>query len=322
VNKLRIVIAIVLTFLMLYIARTNSKGRPEHVIHTDNGIPFELVTVPKAIEHDKVSMVVAVGNVPDSGVSVRFRFTEDETLPLTDFSTLIMEPSEKWPSEIGRSYWTEIEAGPKGGRLRYFFDVADSGGNQIARLTYHEDEPFNFKYFGTVPVIILTLHILFMFATVFCISMVMVQAFGVWRDGEAATMMSFLMWATVACFIGAIPFGIPMNWYAFGSTWEAVPFGHDATDNKTQLLFVSLLFATLAGLGSLRRGRGGRDLISPRNLAWLGFGSFAVMLFIYLIPHSIQFSPLFTHIFSWSWIGIVVAAYVYAFTRSKKAARE
>jgi len=311
--------AVGLTLLMLYVARTNSKGRPEHILDTNNGVPFELVTVPKAIEHEKVSMVVAVGNIPDSGYLVRFRSTEDAGRSLSEYPAVIMEPSEKWPSEIGRSYWTEIEAGPKGGKLTYFFDVTDAGGNQIAQLTQHEDAPFVFKYFGDVPYVVLTLHVLFIFATVFCICMAAVHAFSVMRGEEAAVMMSFLMWATITCFVGAIPFGIPMNWYAFGSTWEAVPFGHDATDNKTQLLFVSLLFATLAGLRSLRRGRGGRDLLSAHNLAWLGLGSFAVMLFIYLIPHSIQFSPMFTYIFSYCWIGVVIAVYLYALTHSRQA---
>jgi hypothetical protein len=170
--------------------------------------------------------------------------------------------------------------------------------------------------------VVLALHILFIFATVFCISMATVHAFDVMKGGDAATMMFFLMLATVTCFMGGIPFGIPMNWYAFGGTWEAVPFGHDATDNKTQLLLAFLLFATLTGVGSLRRGKGGHDLVSTRGLAWLGLGSFAVMLFIYLIPHSIQFSPLFTYVFSYSWIGIVIAAYLFAWSRSRQAKQE
>jgi ABC-type Fe3+-siderophore transport system permease subunit len=96
-----------------------------------------------------------------------------------------------------------------------------------------------------------------------------------------------------------------------------VPFGHDATDNKTQLLFLYLLFATLAGAGSLSRGRWGRNLWSAKTLGWLGMASFAVMLFIYLIPHSIQFTPAFTYAFCYSWIGLIALAYLVGLARRR-----
>ena len=74
--------------------------------------------------------------------------------------------------------------------------------------------------------------------------------------------------ATIAAFLGGYPVGFAMNWYAFGVLWEGVPFGTDATDNKTQLLFVYLLFLTLATLGSLR-GRPGRWMPCPGSHASL-----------------------------------------------------
>ncbi|RME30701.1 MAG: hypothetical protein D6800_01625, partial [Candidatus Zixiibacteriota bacterium] len=113
----------------------------------------------------------------------------------------------------------------------------------------------------------------------------------------------------------------PMNYFAFGGYWEGVPFGHDATDNKTQLLFLYLLFATLSGLGTLSRGRWGRDIVSPKTLAGIAVGSFAVMLFIYLIPHSIQFTPAFTYAFCYSWIGLLVIWYLIAWWQSSKTPR-
>jgi ABC-type Fe3+-siderophore transport system permease subunit len=121
----------------------------------------------------------------------------------------------------------------------------------------------------------------------------------------------------VFCFIGGYPLGMPMNYYAFDGLWEGVPFGTDATDNKTQLLFVYLLFASLATLGSFSRGRWGRDLFAPRTLGWIGLGSFGVMLFIYLIPHSIQFSARFTYAFCYTWIGVVAALYVLGVLRNR-----
>ena len=112
-----------------------------------------------------------------------------------------------------------------------------------------------------------------------------------------------------------------MNYYAFNGSWEGVPFGTDATDNKTQLLFVYLLFATLATFGSFSKGRFGRDLFAPRTLGWIGLSTTAVMLFIYLIPHSIQFSPRFTYAFCYTWIAVVVALYLLGRLKSRTVSR-
>jgi ABC-type Fe3+-siderophore transport system permease subunit len=178
--------------------------------------------------------------------------------------------------------------------------------------------PFFLRYIGEVPMFILLSHILFIFATVFFVAMATVHAFRVIGCGEGlAPMAKYLFWAMVCCFMGGYPFGIPMNWYAFGGTWEGVPFGTDATDNKTQLLFVYLVFASLATLGSLTGGKIGRDLFAPKTLGVIGVGSFAVMLFIYLVPHSIQFEPGFTYAFCYTWTGIVAALYVLGLLKSK-----
>jgi hypothetical protein len=126
--------------------------------------------------------------------------------------------------------------------------------------------------------------------------------------------------AALFAFLGGYPFGFAMNWYAFGTIWEGVPFGTDATDNKTQLLFVYFLFMVLISLGSLTRGRIGRDLFSPKALGWFGLSAFVLKLAIYLIPHSIQFSVGLTRGVCYSFIGLVVMLYLYALGRSKRGA--
>jgi hypothetical protein len=139
---------------------------------------------------------------------------------------------------------------------------------------------------------------------------------------DARPMAVLLFLSLVAVVMGGFVFGVPMNWFAYGTTWEGVPFGTDATDNKTQLLLVYILFAVLSSLGSLSRGRFGRDILSSRGLGWLGLSTFLFMLFVYLIPHSIQFSPAFTYVFCYSVIGGLVVLFlaVYALARSRVGA--
>jgi hypothetical protein len=100
-----------------------------------------------------------------------------------------------------------------------------------------------------------------------------------------------------------------MNYYAFNVVWEGVPFGTDATDNKTQLLFLYLAMVWLVSLGSLTKGKW-RDLYPPKVLGWFGVVAFVLLFAIYLIPHSIQFSAALTYSVCYSFIGVVALIYL------------
>jgi hypothetical protein len=162
-----------------------------------------------------------------------------------------------------------------------------------------------------VPVFILGSHILFIFATFFCVAMAALSALPLITGGADVRTLSIWYWAAAICaFVGGYPFGFAMNWYAFGGIWEGVPFGTDATDNKTQLLFVYLLFMALATIGSLTKGKCCRDIFAPRTLGLLGMVGFLVQLSIYLIPHSIQFSAGLTYTVCYGFIGLIAVIYI------------
>jgi hypothetical protein len=318
VRYLRIALAFLITLAMLYVARTNSKGQPEVNEALDNGVTFNMLSVPKALEHTTARISLSVAGAPDSGATLYFRHTETKDLPASEFSRT---PMQRGSIDGARaSYFTDIDAKDRGGKLYYYFDLSDSTGRTLATFEQVDGTPFLFKYIGEVPSLVLIAHIAFIFATVFCVAMVTVHSFSLIAGGANTRPLAvFMFWAVVTCFLGCYPFGIPMNYYAFDCFWEGVPFGTDATDNKTQLLFVYLLFAALTALGSITRGKFGRDLFPPRALGWIGLSTFAAMLFIYLIPHSIQFSAGFTYAFCYTWIGLVALAYIYSLTRSRSA---
>jgi len=315
---LRFALAIFITLAMLYIARSNSRGQPEYVTHTDGDFTFEMITVPKIIEHQSGRVTLSVRG-PLEGRRVVFRTSQPGALSAgqtDEFDPIEMQQMGTGPGE----YFIDVTAGKKGGRFHYYFEVIDSAGTSLASFTSEDGAPFFLRYIGEVPPLVLGSHIFFIFATVFGVALATVYSFRVIGYGDGLEPMAkYLFRAMVLCFIGCYPFGIPMNYYAFDGFWEGVPFGTDATDNKTQLLFVYLVFASLATLGSLTKGRFGRDLFAPRTLGWIGLGSFAVMLFIYLIPHSIQFEPGFTYAFCYSWIALVAALYVLGLLRTRSA---
>lgn len=315
---IRIVLAVVLTATLLYIARTNSRGRPEHLLMTDNGYTFETTTVPKGVVQEKVTFTVTIDGPLDSTVVPVIRsskFGQDQSTPIYQYKTT---PLMLVDSLTGR-YSHEVTAGRKGDRMWYYFEVRDLSGGLRARFIRSDDRPFVLKYVGEVPPWILITHVFFMFATVFFIVLGSLFGIDLIRGATQATSMArSYLWAVLCAFLGGYPIGFLMNWYTFGGVWEGVPFGTDATDNKTQLLFVYLVFVTLASLSSLTRGRFGVDIFSKKALGWAGATGLAVMLGIYLIPHSIQFSPGLTKTVCWSFIGLVAAIYVGGLWRTLK----
>ncbi len=304
----RIAIAFILTLVMLYVARTNSRGRPEHYSHRENGYVFDYWSVPKALEFTEASIPLTIKGNFDENIQPVFRRSTGGT----DIGHL--DKYESYPMVACDSaddcFRTGVTAGEKNGRFYYYFEVTDTSGTVLASFTQPDGSPFMFRFIGAVPAAITIIHIALIFATVFFIALGTIHAFSLVGGGtDVKPLAKYSFLAALCAFLGGYPFGIPMNWYAFGGLWEGVPFGSDATDNKTQLLFVYLLFMTLATFGSLR-GRQAGDIFSPKASGWFGIGSFAVMLFIYLIPHSIQFSAGLTYAFCYSFIGIVALIYI------------
>ena len=317
-KTVKIIIAVLLTFLMLYVTRQNSRGRSEFVSHSENGYTFEMHTVPKVTEHENDTLVLTVTGPAGSKAQLWFLSSEIEHYTQKKQNPYIEVPVTALDS-AAHTYAVPVTAGARGGRLYYYFEVIDDAGKTLATFKTENGRAFTLKYIGKVPVWIVVLHITFLFATVFCVSMVAVNAFGALSAGkDMHAAMVFVFWAALFTFLGMIPFGIPMNYYAFDVTWEAVPFGTDATDNKTQLIFIYLLFVLLAGWKSFS-GKG-RDIYTPKTLGVYAIGAFFVMMFIYLIPHSIQFSSALTYGFCYGFICLVVFLYLTGYCKKEKKA--
>ena len=307
---IRIIVAVVLTAALLYIARNTSRGRPEFVTHTENGYTFEMMTVPKGLEHGMETIRLKITGDMEPGVKPVFRqskFGQDATTPIHKYNSVPLLVEDSATGE----YYTEFSTLARGDRFYYYFEIRDATGGLRASFTSDDGEPFVFKFIGEVPTYIIGPHIFFMFATVFCVVMVFLHSFKLLSgDTDVHPLAFFIFLAMLVSFFGCYPFGFGMNYYAFDVVWEGVPFGTDATDNKTQLLFAYLLFLTLATVGSLRKGEPGRHLYTPKALGWFGVGAFGLMLAIYLIPHSIQFSVGLTKTVCYSFIGLVALLYL------------
>jgi hypothetical protein len=303
----RIIIAIVLTIVLAFISSMNSRGRPEYVEHSEYGFTFQMTTVPKAFENEQARISLHITGPTEPGLRMIFRQSEDAQMDVRRYGSM---PLSLEDSASGR-YYVDVATGKRGGKLYYYFEIRDMVGGVRASFQPDKNRPFTLKYIGHVPVSVLIGHIGLMFATVFFMALGFLHALGLVRGGgNPRPMAAMYFWAAVCTFLGGYPLGFAMNHYAFGTIWEGVPFGTDATDNKTQLLFVALLFMVLSSLGSLTKGRFGRDLFSPKSLGYFGIGVFALKLGIYLIPHSIQFSRGLTHGVCYSFIDLIALIFV------------
>jgi len=315
---LKFIAAFILTVAMLYIARTSSRGEPEEYVQTVNGYSFDYLSVPKALEDSTVALPVSIEGKLDENARPVFRISlaGHDHSDLSGYATSPMIQSDS-AYDI---YYTNVTAGKRGGRFYYYFEIADSLGHPIATFTEKPGQAFLFKYIGHVPPLVLIGHILLIFATFYFVVLATLDSLLViTKRSEAQAMMKRIFWATACAFVGGYPFGFAMNWYAFDGFWEGVPFGTDATDNKTQLLFVYLVFVVLSGLYSLTGNSKFRDIYSNRTLGWIGLGAFVIMLAIYLIPHSIQFSAALTYGVCYSFIGLFALLWIIGFVRTRSS---
>ncbi|MDH3890730.1 MAG: hypothetical protein OEV49_06565 [candidate division Zixibacteria bacterium] len=314
---LRVVIAVILTAVLLYIARTTSRGRPEFITHTDNGYTFEMTTVPKAPEQAMATIQLKITGDMGAGVKPMFRqskFGQDETTALHKYISLPLLVED---SAAGL-YYSNFSTLVRGDRFYYYFEIRDGTGGLRATFTPEEGKSFFIKFIGEVPPYVIGPHIFLMFATVFCVVMAFLHSFKLLSGGtDAHHLARYIFLAVVASFLGGYPWGFAMNYYAFGGIWEGVPFGTDATDNKTQLLFLYLAMIWLVSLGSLSKGKR-RDLYSPKTLGWFGLTAFALLMIVYLIPHSIQFSAGLTYGVCYGFIGLVGLIYLIGWVKAPR----
>ncbi|MEW6050759.1 MAG: hypothetical protein AB1644_06815 [Candidatus Zixiibacteriota bacterium] len=316
---IRVIGAIILTVIMLRIARETSRGRPELVIRSTNGITLEMYTATKGPENGTARVSVKVAAANSSDLTPVLRFAEGNSTTASDLARYQSRVMTPFDSAEG-VYSIEVNAGTRGDKLLYFVEVTDNTDNIKAQLLQDNGAPFEMKYIGRVPLFVLVTHIGLMFGTVFCVSMAFLYA---WRlvggSADVRPMAILFAFATLFAFIGGYPFGFAMNYYAFNVIWEGVPFGTDATDNKTQILLLFLLFVTASTVGSLTNRRFGRDLFTPKTVGCLGVAAFLLMLGIYLIPHSIQFSPALTYAVCYSFIAALALLYLFSYLRMKRS---
>jgi hypothetical protein len=193
-------------------------------------------------------------------------------------------------SAISSGVWSaRLPAGEKGDRREYGFEIsmAEESGAGTSVATSHSGY-YLIKYKGEVSVTVLVLHVLCMFAAFFFIVEAIIGAFAmlIYKDDKEFTVAQ-TRWVLLFTFLGGVPLGMVLNRQRFGPLWEAVPFGTDITDNKTQIIIIFWLIIAALSWKSFACRRTGRDAIGPGAFATAVIIASVLSLFLYLVPHSL-----------------------------------
>jgi hypothetical protein len=292
-RTIRIIACVILTLLLGFAARQCGPNKTYTVTGELNGIKLQH-TAPRT----------HVYAYPETAGEEKIDYAEAGRTHLDVVADPAPESPEALELELqarlkGEKEWsfypcTGIEKREDGTALCRF-DIP--GYPWVTRFTYrfvHRSEPaakpqvvlahpdggrMTLRFRGIVPVPVTVIHVLAMFAGIFMVVWTMMGCISLIRGpAEAAEPGPHrsAWWAWVFMFIGGVPFGMMMNYYAFNVLWEAVPFGSDITDNKTQ---VALVFWGLAAVFLTRR--------PGRHAGLFVLGAGLLSLAMYLIPHSL-----------------------------------
>jgi hypothetical protein len=308
-------IAIIATIILLMIARSLSPTKPTMLKGTLRELAFEHMTVPKIIEGGSDIVAAKIINPGRKLVypRLRWKYPGGDLSIENKYNMLTMNFNDS-----AKLYEARLPILKKGEKIFYFMELLNETGGQLIRLPLPKNSPVMVKYEGVVPLYIVIPHVLLMFLAIYFATLALVDAIGILAGKEQIVFMAKnYLWATLAVFIGGYPFGWGMNYFAFGTIWEGIPFGWDFTDNKTQVILFYLIFLCLSSLGALSRGKW-KNNYSDRTLGWLGIIGYLFVLGIYIIPHSIQFSIPATALFAYGFTAIIVGLYVFGLTRKQK----
>ncbi len=271
----KIVLGIVITLVVLAAARRLSRNNPQFLEAEKGGVRAAHTTVFEQVGEGKPVVKISVEG-------------EDEVVPRVVFKNL--SSGGKTPLEMknkGPDLWAaKLPDLGKGQRAEYHFEIY-KGGKKVLRLP-EGDGSLLIKYKGHISTPVLALHIVFMFAGFFFVTESFLGAVWIRFMGEGTGFTIRMMRAALACiFIGGWPIGFILNYQRFGPVWEGFPFGYDVTDNKTQIIFLFWLIASLLVRGSFYRGDSKSDILDRNQYTLAVMVCYAVTVILFMVPHSL-----------------------------------
>jgi len=159
----------------------------------------------------------------------------------------------------------EVPKQPPSGKLQYYIRII--GNNTETNIP--KDNPVTIRFKGDIPLPILLLHVIFMFAAMLVSTRAGMEIF---RKEPKFKKLAF--WTIGLLTIGGMLLGPLVQNYAFGQYWTGVPFGFDLTDNKTLIAWLGWIVATVM-------------IFKSKKPKYWVIGAAVLLLVVFLIPHSV-----------------------------------
>jgi hypothetical protein len=163
---------------------------------------------------------------------------------------------------------------PPAGKVEYRVELDGPAGP----IHLPEGDDVVLRYKGDVPALILISHVSMMFFGVLLGLRCGLAA--LWQP-DRIRRLTFITLGLLT--VGGMVLGPIVQKYAFGAYWTGWPFGMDLTDNKTLFMWGAWIVAFVAVLAWRER---------PTLVRWTVGLATVVMIFVYLVPHSMRGSQL------------------------------
>jgi len=153
---LKVAIAVVLTAIMLVVASSGSRGRPESVSHSEGGFTFEMTTVPKITENQSANITVVVTGFHRDSAHLWLRTTQSTGIDADDLDSYDRVDMRSGSGQ--GEFSVEVTAGRRGGRFYHYFEITDANDATLSAFTQADGSPFLLKYIGDVPSVVTTME--------------------------------------------------------------------------------------------------------------------------------------------------------------------
>jgi hypothetical protein len=279
----RILIAFIFTLVLLVFARKTTTVQSVHKTVEKSGILIDHNTVPKKVGHGDAVISVKVIGAKEVKLFYKIENGEFRSVDMglkegeSDLFVAFIPYQKK-----GTQAWYYVEAQKQIGDKKLFVSLPDKNSPNF--------KPILLKFEGAVPPYIIVSHVFCNFAAIFFSVLAIFSAVDLKR-GKSTLKKSvlFSLLTFIFLFSGFFILGCALNYFAFGVMWEAFPFGHDVTDNKSQIILLSWLVTLFLVKGTILGKNPSKNLVSEKTYSTMVIISFVVTVVMYLIPHSINF---------------------------------
>ncbi len=278
----RVGVAFFFTLFVLVFSRKTTTVRSVHKVVEKEGLRIEHTTIPKQVGDEIPVISAKVKGASEVRLFYKIgkegEYRSQKMTPQLAEKDLFVATLPHYPKATKAWYFIEAIRQEEKGDVKV--TLPDRGSSDF--------NPIRLKYEGEVPPFVIFSHVLCNFGAIFFSVLSLFSAIDV-KKGRRTLRKSikFPILTFVLMFLGFVPFGFAMNYFAFGTLWEAFPFGKDVTDNKAQVAILSWLITLFLVKGTLWGKGSHKNLISDRGYFRLVVVAFIITLAMYAIPHSL-----------------------------------